>query len=582
MTTLTFSSPMGGWLDRVRSHPQFSVRVRLAVVAVAIALAYHYSLITLVRSLELETPLAYLGLVPFMSAGLAALRARPRQGEPAIHDRQVDYIIGAPLLLGAVAVITFMPARLSTLFWIWRVDLLSLPIFVAGVVTIVFGVRTLWRIRLAVGFLFLAWPLPYTLFLTRWLDGFTALTISSLKKSLGAIPVAEWTPGSDGSLFAITHGTDRFVVSVASACSGVNGVVGFLLVGIAFTALVKGRRLPKLLWLLTGLTLIWALNLGRLLLLFWVGSTWGEKVAIDGLHPVIGLVLFCIGIVVMLLLMPLFRLTIAPPEPKRAKAADRAPHRPAVERLRLCLAIVTGVALFMGVANAGMRSYELVAGDLGAARLQSFTDSPAVVNGFRVTPTANYPWARRFFGEKSNWQRYSYFPSGTATGLSGGSTIIADVITTNELGRFSAYGIEACYAFHGYDLRDTSTFDLGGGVTGNAITYYNPKQKLEWNAVYWIWPVKQGDKTVFERVVMLMPGTAQVQLLAAAPAPKTDLVRGIGLNVYSATKGNKKDANSNAAKARGYLVEFSRRLVASRSAATPQPANTIPGAVSAP
>jgi exosortase/archaeosortase family protein len=571
VTTLTLGSPLGGWADRVRRHPHFSLRVRLAVVGLAIAAAYHYSLLTLVRSLELETPLAYLGLVPFMAAGLAALRARPRAGEPAIHDRQVDYIIGIPLLLGAVAVITFMPARLSTLFWIWRVDLLSLPIFVAGVVTIVFGVRTLWRVRLAVGFLFLAWPLPYTLFLTRWLDGFTGVTISSLKKALGVFHVAEWTPGSDGSLFAITHGSERFVVSVASACSGVNGVVGFLLVGIAFTALVKGRRIPKLLWLTTGLALIWALNLGRLLLLFWVGRTWGESVAIDGLHPVIGLVLFCLGIVAMLAMMPLFRLSIAPPEPKTATV--RAAHRPAVERVRLCLAIVTGVALFMGVANAGMRSYELVAGDLGAARLQSFTDSPAVVNGFRVTPTANYPWARRFFGEQSNWQRYSYFPSGTAQGLSGGSTIIADVITTDELGRFSAYGIEACYAFHGYDLRNTSTFDLGGGVTGNAITYYNPKQKLEWNAVYWIWPVKQGAKTVFERVVMLMPGTAQVQLLAAAPAPKTDLVRGIGLNVYSATKGGKGDgASDNGAKARGYLVEFSRRLVASRSAATAQAA----------
>lgn len=570
MTTVPLEPPLTGWLNRVRQHPERVTYAKIGVVLAAVAMAYHYSLLTLIRSLELETPLAYLGLVPFMALGLAALRAKPVPGEPDIHDRQIDYIIGIPLLGAAVAVITIMPARLSTLFWVWRVDLLSLPLFVAGVVAITFGVRTLWRVRLAIGFLLLAWPLPYTLFLTRWLDGVTGLTISGLKKALTVVPVGESTPGSDGSLFAITHGTERFVVSVASACSGVNGMVGFLLVGIAFTALVKGRKLPKLLWLVSGLALIWALNVARLLLIFWVGETWGERVAIDGLHPVIGLILFCVGIVVMLWTMPLFRLSIAP----ASKTAGSTPTRPersrsGAQKLRLAVGVITGVALFMGVANAGMRSYELVAGDLGAARLQSFADAPAVVGGFQVTPTANYPWARRFFGESSSWQRYSYTPTGGVGGaaFAGGSPVIADVITTDELGRFSAYGIEACYAFHGYDIRDTSSFDLGGGVTGSTITYYNPKQKLEWNAVYWIWPVRKADKTVFERVVMLMPSNADVQNLASGPQAKTDLVRGIGLNIYSASKAlGGADVSEKASSARQYLVNFSRRLVTSRSA----------------
>ncbi len=597
MTAVPIPTPVAGLLARLREHPQRLTRAKLAVVLGAVVLAYHYSLLTLVRSLQLETPLAYLGLVPFMALGLAALRAKPADGEPDIHDRQIDYIVGVPLLGAAIAVITIMPARMSTLFWVWRIDLLSLPLFVAGACAIVFGVRTMWRVRLGIGFLLLAWPLPYTLFLTRWLDGFTGLTISALKKALVHVHVAVPTPGSDGSLFAITHGSERFVVSVASACSGVNGMVGFLLVGVAFTALVKGGRLPKVLWLLSGLLLIWALNVARLLLLFWVGQTWGERVAIDGLHPVIGLILFCIGIVVMLWTMPLFRLSLAP----AAKAVDPAavgvhdvevahgveaahptaqpsPSRTGGERFRLALGLVTAVAVFMGVANAGMRDYELVAGDLGAARLQSFADAPAVVPGFQVTPTASYPWAQRFFGKTSTWQRYTYSPASVTNFTVGASPVIADVITTDQLSRFSAYGIEACYAFHGYEIRDTSSYDLGGGVTGNTITYYNPKQKLEWNAAYWIWPVKKGGKTVYERVVMLMPSTADVQTLASGGQAKTDLVRGIGLNIYSASKalggsGSDEDKDAKASSARRYLVDFSRQLVRSRSAA---PRGTAP------
>ena len=48
------------------------------------------------------------------------------------------------------------------MFWVWRIDLLTLPFFVVGAVAVIFGVRVLWRQKVAVGFLLLAWPYPYT------------------------------------------------------------------------------------------------------------------------------------------------------------------------------------------------------------------------------------------------------------------------------------------------------------------------------------------------------------------------------------------------------------------------------------
>src|SRR4051812_33855618 len=115
---------------------------------------------TLMRALGLETPLAYLGLVPIMARGLALLRARPDANEPTIHDRQVDVIVAIPLLAAAVLIVTALPARLSSLFWVWRVDLLSMPFFVAAVVTLIFGVRALWRGGGGVGLPPLAPPPP--------------------------------------------------------------------------------------------------------------------------------------------------------------------------------------------------------------------------------------------------------------------------------------------------------------------------------------------------------------------------------------------------------------------------------------
>src|SRR4030088_1577661 len=241
---------------------------RILAAGAGTAAPYHYSLSTLVRNLGVDSPLAYLGLVPFIALAMAASRGIGFRPEPDIHDRQLDYILGVPLVVGAVGIAYALPARLSTMFWVWRIDLLSLPLFAAGTVALVFGVRALWRMRAALAFLLLAWPLPYTKVLDRWLAGFTNVTIATLRFLVGRIPVAQPVSGEDGSLFAVTHAGRQFVVSIASACSGANGMVGFVLVGVAFIAVVRGRRLPKAIWLLGGTAVLWLLNLGRLLLIF--------------------------------------------------------------------------------------------------------------------------------------------------------------------------------------------------------------------------------------------------------------------------------------------------------------------------
>ena len=60
---------------------------------------------------------------------------------------------------------------------------------------------------------------------------------------------------------------------MVSACSGVNSVVGFLLIGSAFAAVVRGPIVRKVLWLAAGMLLLWAINLGRITFVFWAGKT---------------------------------------------------------------------------------------------------------------------------------------------------------------------------------------------------------------------------------------------------------------------------------------------------------------------
>lgn len=533
---------------RLRDGLHLSTRWRLAFVLGSVVLAYHYSLRTLLSTLTLDSPLAYLGLVPFMALGLALLRSAPAPDEPDIHDRQVDIIIGVPLMLGALAVMTLLPGRMSTIFWYERIDLLSMPLFVAGAIALAFGTRTLGRLRVAVAFLLLAWPVPYVFLLDHGLTRFTNLTQSALHAIVAKVHIATAVVGGDGSLFTLGHGAGTFTVNVASACSGVDGFVGFLLVGLAFLHLAKGSRARKASWLLFGLALIYALNLGRLLLVFWVGSTWGEAVAIDGLHPYIGLVLFALGVAAMAWAAPVFgldldirrRAQVVGPDRTNGSGGGALTTTPALRLSAVALAVATLVAMF---ANAGLSRFQLVANNLGTTTIQSFSATPVSLHGWQESRVAQYDWATRFFGDGSSWVRYQYY------GASAPASVIADVVTTGSLSRLQAYGVQACYEFHGYGLHKPLDYDLGGGVKGTLLTFHDPKMSGEWNALFWVWAVNTPQGHRYERVVLLAPvmgnyphrtppqqldasrswlaGFARHVVTARANAPKVDSTTGV-------------------------------------------------------
>jgi exosortase/archaeosortase family protein len=225
--------------------------------------AYHYSLQTLARGLALQTPLADLALVPVIALILAWVRLRREPAPRPIHDRQVDYIVGLGLIAAALALVMLLPATLETRFWLYRIDLLSLPFFVAGVVTLLWGVRRAWAAKVPILFLLLAWPLPYAPLVGDWTDAFTAATAGILGLISHVLPIATVTAG-DGLSFIIGSGPAAFAVSVGSACAGVNSLVGFVLVGSALAYIVRGPRRRRLAWLAAGLTIIWALNVVRI------------------------------------------------------------------------------------------------------------------------------------------------------------------------------------------------------------------------------------------------------------------------------------------------------------------------------
>ena len=112
---------------------------------------------------------------------------------------------------------------------------------------------------------------------------------------------------------------------------------------------------------------------------------------------------------------------------------------------KVYLAVVVAVvaALILGVSNVGLRSYNLVAGVGGQARLDAFIVSPAAPPGRDVRYETSYQWAKPLFGDTSVWDRYIMRSAGPGP-LETGVPVVADVINTPDLSSFSAYGVENC------------------------------------------------------------------------------------------------------------------------------------------
>ncbi len=547
--------------------------IQVGLLIGAVLIAYNYSFSTLLQTADQQTPLAYISLVPAIALALAAVRSRPLKPEPPIYDRQVDYTIGIPLILAAVAINELLPARMSALFWFYRVDLFSLPIFVAGAVAIIFGCRVLWRQKLAIAFLFLAWPYPYEKYLLGVLNAFTNLTLLCMDK------IAVWTHlatpvlSSGDTLFSVKHHGTTFALSIVSACSGVNGVVGFLLVGSAFAAIVRGPFVRKVLWLAGGMVLLWVLNLGRITFIFFAGKEWGESVAINVFHPFVGLVLFCVGVIVMLLLIrPLgMRVHIGaagpPLSPDGATPAtsldvspeDQKPKATlAVPKVYLAAVAVVLSALVIGVSNVGLSSYDLVAGVAGEAKLTAYIQGPVAPQGWRSQYETSFAWAKPLFGDTSIWNRYVMRSEGSNP-LGTNAPVVADVINTPDLSSFSAFGVQDCYTFHGYALADITQVTLAGGITGQAMSYTS-QQYGSWSIVYWIVPVKMDTgSTSFERVVLYVRNSGQGVVVRGITTAAS--VRNIGGSLNPANVADHALINN-----RTFLVAFADKLIYAQSA----------------
>lgn len=525
--------------------------------------AYHYSLGMTMHTLGADSPLAYLGLVPLIALALGFVAISPRRGEPEVHDRFLDRMVAVPGFVVCLVVMIVVPPRLSSFFWLNRIDLLTLPIFVASTVALLFGARALIRCRSAILFLLLAWPVPYRAALEVGLDGFTKLSAKAVGAVLHFLPIATPVPVLEGG-FRVDGPGGAFNLVVATQCSGANGLLGFLLIAGAATLVTAGKTSRKVLWLVAGSAVVWLFNVVRILIVFAAGKFWGESVALDGFHPYTGLVTFSLATAIMVWVMPKFGLRLGLGSIRPA-ALTHSTHR-AVPRWRTAAIVCLVLSFVVGVFDSGLSAYDPVISALGTPRVTAFNSALDSVTGFTGRPVDHFDWSKRFFGEKSDWTRYEFAGQG-ADGLTSQLPVTADVVTTDDSQTFNDFGVEACYRFHGYDVENLREVDIGRGQTASMLTWTDQTQAgtgqkpIRWTALYWYWPVASHGTIRYQRVILLF-NTSSGGNVTAPPVSK-QLTRQLGLGLDERLHGlDDQPLAKRDAQVREFLVGFAQRLVA--------------------
>jgi len=519
--------------DWVRRFVKFANRHRQAWPAVGIVIAtvvaYHFTLASFFDFLSRDTPLAYLPLLPLFCLGIAIVTAKRYAKAPPIKDRQTDFLIGIPLIVLALALITVAPAIASAYYWTDRADVVSLALFACGATIIGYGITWAWRLRASFVFLLLMWPALYLHLLNSVMQKFADWTNAAIAVIVVHLPLGV-TLGAPGSGEVIVNPAHMAPVpiQISSACSGANSVLGFALIGGAVLTTMGGGKGRKLLWWITGMALCFVFNIVRLLSIVALSAMGHSTFALGGYHAVIGLILFAVAVVVMLYALPLFGLQPREAVQERARAVTKAVSskassllathlpstqapaaaqsstlvsRPAaqssrrvrVTRKRLAIGLVAVFTMIVALADHGLQPYAAFEDGTGAPTVRVF-GMQSGLPGWGVIETNTYPWVTQYYGDNATWNRYQITRPGS-TGVA-----YADVVLTDDKGSLDTYNVQNCFLFHNYDIRTAERIDLGYGVTGLLLNYTDPSVNQRWATVSWAWPVAYKGTTYYERV----------------------------------------------------------------------------------
>ena len=180
------------------------------------------------------------------------------------------------------------------------------------------------------------------------------------------------------------------------------------------------------------------------------------------------------------------------------------------------MAVGLMLAALLAVPDASFAHYDSLVDAFGHPTLGTIDPSSLSVAGWQSAPATAFDQATAYFGSHATWERVPF--NSTGASAAGPSSVYLDVIRTDDAGSLAAYGVEACYDFHGFSRVASVSTNVGAGVEAQQASYRSPTAATDWSILWWEWPYDAGGQTRYERLVLLAPLDAADQPNGMTPA----------------------------------------------------------------
>ena len=286
------------------AHNNLWLALKVAAIPTTALILFYQDLAIIFSDALQSEATSYILTIPFLLSYLLYRKRKILYSTVSLNNKNQTKIQrylqpAASILLIAIAILLYWHG--SYTFTPLEYHMLALPIFTAGVALLLFNSQTLRQLAFPAAFLFFLVPPPsevvYTLGATlSALSAQASAAIASLT-GISASLIAEY----GNPLIQITRPDGAILnFTVDIACSGIYSLISFLIFALLVAYITRDKLWKKIALILTGIPIIYLLNIIRITILLIIGYHYGENLALQVFHLFGGWILIFIGTLLLL------------------------------------------------------------------------------------------------------------------------------------------------------------------------------------------------------------------------------------------------------------------------------------------
>jgi len=283
-----------------------ALSIKAATILFATLAIYHQDLTILGNEATRSELMNYMLAIPFLLTYLLYRKRKMLRAfisfETSTTKRKTtlpnEAFIGA--LLCAIAFLLYWHG--SYTFHPLEYHVVTLPIFIAGLILIMFNAKTLKALAFPIAFLLLLTPPPIEKVYAAGspLSAISSEAACQFLKTIG-LPVSKSTQYGT-PIITIQSQSASLTFAIDMACAGIYPLIQFSIFAIFVAYITRGSPLQKTTTLLAGFPLIYALNITRIIIILLIGHQYGIETAMNAFHLFGGLALIFLGTITLLFL----------------------------------------------------------------------------------------------------------------------------------------------------------------------------------------------------------------------------------------------------------------------------------------